>query len=314
MSIYLRRPGVFLRGAALCLTLVVGMIGSTAQAQVTAFMQAVAEASSRDAGIAAFYKANGYQPIWTGNGGKDKSRRSALLKALASADDHGLPAKNYDLQFLQANMRAVKSERDLGKIEVELSRLFLQYATDVQTGILTPSRVDPGIWSCEVPYRGRAPTLARFLEIQPCRFPEIAAAVVAGIYPVDESQVRDGKAAWQGRLGRASARQEAGAGPVRRMRSSHLRNRLIAMGYMRRNAGQVYDGKMQSAVQQFQLAHGLNPDGVAGPGTLAEINVQAEDRLAAIVVAMERERWMNTPAWQAPRLGQPDRFHRADHR
>ncbi len=74
-----------------------------------------------------------------------------------------------------------------------------------------------------------------------------------------------------------------------------LRNRLIAMGYMRRNAGQVYDGKMQSAVQQFQLAHGLNPDGVAGPGTLAEINVQAEDRLAAIVVAMERERWINRP-------------------
>ena len=48
------------------------------QAQVTAFMQSVAEAAARDRDIAEFYKANGYQPIWTGKSGKAKARRAAL--------------------------------------------------------------------------------------------------------------------------------------------------------------------------------------------------------------------------------------------
>ena len=283
----------WLRRAAMGLVLVFGLIGSGAQAQVTAFMQAVAEASSGDAGIAAFYKANGYKPIWTGKGSKDKSRRSALLKALASADVHGLPAKSYDAKFLQANLRSVKSERDLGKIEVELSRLFLQYATDVQTGILTPSRVDPGL-VMQVPYRGRTQTLVAFSKSSPSGFlkslppssPEYTRLMKAKL--AMEKQI--GRGGWGPKV-KASKLEpgQSGAAVVA------LRNRLIAMKYMRRRAGQVYDGNLQAAVQQFQLAHGLNPDGVAGKGTLEEINVSPEARLASIVVAMERERWVNMP-------------------
>ena len=56
-------------------------------------------------------------------------------------------------------------------------------------------------------------------------------------------------------------------------------NRLIAQGFMKRSATQTYDDAMTSAVQQFQLAHGLSPDGVAGPGTITEMNktVQTAD-------------------------------------
>src|SRR5690606_33890583 len=45
----------------------------------------------------------------------------------------------------------------------------------------------------------------------------------------------------------------------------------------------------------FQAEHGLDIDGVAGPGTLAEINTGATTRLGQIIVAMERERWTNMP-------------------
>jgi murein L,D-transpeptidase YcbB/YkuD len=48
-------------------------------------------------------------------------------------------------------------------------------------------------------------------------------------------------------------------------------------------------------VQAFQNDLGITPDGVAGEATLGEINRQVEDRLAALVVAMERERWLNMP-------------------
>jgi murein L,D-transpeptidase YcbB/YkuD len=74
-----------------------------------------------------------------------------------------------------------------------------------------------------------------------------------------------------------------------------LRNRLIAMGFMGRSATQSYDADIQSAVQQFQLAHGLATDGVAGASTLEELNTPVEDRLKSVLVAMERERWLNQP-------------------
>ncbi len=74
-----------------------------------------------------------------------------------------------------------------------------------------------------------------------------------------------------------------------------LRNRLMAMGYLPRSAATTYDAKMQKAVQQFQMDHGLTADGVAGKATLDEINVGPEKRLASVLVALERERWINMP-------------------
>ena len=74
-----------------------------------------------------------------------------------------------------------------------------------------------------------------------------------------------------------------------------LRNRLIQMDYMRRSSSRSYDEDVKRAVQKFQSDHGLTPDGVAGAGTLAEINKPVQARLQSVMVAMERERWLNKP-------------------
>jgi murein L,D-transpeptidase YcbB/YkuD len=50
---------------------------------------------------------------------------------------------------------------------------------------------------------------------------------------------------------------------------------------------------MQKAVQKFQGDHGLAQDGVVGKGTLEEINTSVQERLQSVIVAMERERWLN---------------------
>jgi len=151
----------FMGGAAVFLSSFMSSLGTPAQARVTAFMQAVAESAARDKAVAAFYQANGYRAIWTGNGGRDRARRQALLKALSAAPDHGLPRSAYDTELLRANLRAVKSERDMGRIEVQLSQLFLAYAADMQSGILTPSRVDKGI-ARKPPVRNRLTLLTNF--------------------------------------------------------------------------------------------------------------------------------------------------------
>jgi len=60
-----------------------------------------------------------------------------------------------------AAMRCARTDRQRGAPEVELSRVFLENARDIRTGILTPSRVDDGLVR-EVPMRPRKATLAAF--------------------------------------------------------------------------------------------------------------------------------------------------------
>jgi len=74
-----------------------------------------------------------------------------------------------------------------------------------------------------------------------------------------------------------------------------LRNRLISMGYLKRTPTNTYDNAMAAAVKAFQSDHGLLDDGVAGARTMQAINTSAVTRLSQIVVAMERERWINMP-------------------
>ena len=264
-----------------------------AKAQVTPFMQAVAEAAAKDPDVAAFYKANGYKPIWTGNGSKDRNRRSALLKALKNAGDHALPVGSYNTELLTANLRRIKSKRELGQVEVALSQTFLKYARDLQTGILTPRKVDSGIVR-EVPLRSRTKLLEAFAKSSPTKFlkalapksPEYTRLLKAKL--VLEKQL--GRGGWGARVPAKSLKPgDSGAAVVA------MRNRLIAMGYMRRSSSSSYDANLQKAVQQFQFHHGLSTDGVAGPGTMVEINKQIEERLPSVMVAIERERWMNIP-------------------
>ena len=257
------------------------------------FEEAVAKAAAGDRVIAEFYEATGYKPIWTDRSSKATQRRAAFLKAANDAPSHGLPADRYRPEILGINPRRVRSEHDLGRLEVELTRLFLRYARDVQTGILVPGQVDEEI-ARTVPYRERAAILADFSRSSPHAF-------IRTLPPSSQEYARLRKE--KERLERLIARR--GWGP--KVQASllkpgaegsevvALRNRLVAMGYLGRNAGRVYDLRMQQAVAVFQFDHGLPVDGVAGPVTLREVNVEPTKRLSQIIVAMERERWINMP-------------------
>lgn len=264
-----------------------------ASAQGVAFKQAVAEAAARDKEISAFYKSIGYGAIWTGKDRKSKARRKEFLRAVESAGDHGLPSGRYDPEVIETNMRRVRSERELGLLEVEMSRLFLIYARDVQSGITNPRRIDDDI-KRRAPLRDRTAILASFAQSTPRAF-------LRSLPPKSDRYARLMKEKL--RFETIVAKGGWGA-PVRAKRLElgdsgdavvALRNRLIRMGFLKRSAKAVYDDTMFKAVQQFQVNHGLNPDGVAGPGTLGEINQTAATRLSQIMVAMERERWINVP-------------------
>lgn len=286
----LRRLAIF---GFLALSLTLAGTPRAAQAQVTAFMQSVAEAAASDRDIAAFYRANGYKPIWTGTDRTGQQRREAFLRAVMEAPAHGLPVDRYNPDLLESNLRRIRSDRDLGRIEVEMSRAFLRYARDIQTGIVVPASIDPAIFR-EVPYRDRNSILTAFAKSSPKGF-------LKALPPTDPEYARlmKEKMRFEKIVARGGWGAEVQAKVLKPGQANgavvQLRNRLMEMGYLKRTATTTYDDRIVQAVAAFQRDHGLHPDGVAGEGTMAEINVGPETRLAQIVVAMERERWLNMP-------------------
>ncbi|PZQ99421.1 MAG: murein L,D-transpeptidase [Cereibacter sphaeroides] len=286
-----RRPPMplWLCATFLIISLIAPQVSLASEAQTTAFRQAVAEAAAEDEALAAFYRDNDYQAIWTD--ADDSARRGALLTALSHADDHALPVNRYDPDQLVGALRSAWSERDRGRIEVRMSRAFLDYARDVQTGALMPAKVDAGILR-EVPVRDRREQIAAFskadpvayLQALPPRTPEYALLMRERL--LLQKRIADG--GWGPTVSSKSLQPgDFGQAVVQ------LRDRLVAMGMMGQTASQDYDGPLIRAVQQFQYLHGLATDGVAGADTVQEINVSPEQRLKSVVVAMERERWMN---------------------
>ncbi len=292
------------RGSGLAALVLAGALSALPMGQVaaqdlskglamTAYRQAVAENLSDNEGLAAFYRTRDFAPIWTGPDDTAALRRAALIEALGTASVHGLPTQRYDLDGLIRKMRHVDGERARGELEVEISRTFLQYARDLQSGILEPSQTDEGI-------KRHAPR----------RDPKILLEVLAASDPYQVLQHLAPSSDEYARLLRAKLKLEktvarGGWGPTVRTAKLEkgqsggdvvvLRDRLIAMGYMKPTLSPDYDDELRSAVIRFQESHGLAVDGVAGSGTLSQLNISAEDRLKSVQVAMERERWLNLP-------------------
>ncbi|WP_298557789.1 L,D-transpeptidase family protein [uncultured Aliiroseovarius sp.] len=260
-----------------------------AQSSVSAFAQSVAEAAAREGEVAAFYRANAYQPIWTGTSPDDLARRKALLAALSKAADHGLPA--VDLEDLKSRMANVSSVRQLGALEVELSTLLVDYAQGVNTGILTPSRIDEGIVR-KVDRKDGTDILTTFAAASPAGFLKSLPPRNAEYGRLMREKLRLEDTIQHGGWGKTVSSKKLQPGQSGDAVIA-LRNRLVRMGYLSRSASRTYDASIQKAVQQFQADHGLTDDGVAGAGTIAEINIAPEKRLASVLVAMERERWTN---------------------
>ncbi len=297
MPISLPGPGLktgvrgLLSSVALGFVLAVGLVsaGQSVAAKSTAFSQSLAVAAAEDEEVAAWYRDTAYDTLWTGP--EDATRRQALIAALETAGDHGLPVARYDLAGIRAALASARTEGDLGRLEVKMTRAWLDWARDVSSGALDPAKIDSTIVR-EI----TRPDPYALLRAVATRDP---ATVARRLLPDSDAYVQLMKT----RFDLEELIASGGWGPqvpggalepgATGERVVILRDRLIAMGWLSPTPTAVYDRMVQNAVMNFQRAHGLPADGVAGGDTLAEINKEPEDRMKSVLVAMERERWMD---------------------
>ncbi len=275
---------------------------------ISAFAQAVSAAAQDNETLANFYRNRNYATLWTGVA--DQDRRQNLLAAFETAPAHGLPSVRYDADALRALFAAARTEGDVGRLEVAMSKAYLAFVRDLSSGALEPGSVESGIKRevlrpdpAMVLFAASKDGFDGFLAALPPAAPEYArlmkekfaleAVVAAGGYGPKVAVA-------------ALTQGETGAGVVQ------LRDRLVTLRYLAPSFTQTYDAGVAEAVQRFQLDHGLPADGTADARTVEALNVEADARLKSVVVAMERLRWMGS----APRgarhiwVNMPDFFAR----
>jgi murein L,D-transpeptidase YcbB/YkuD len=75
-------------------------------------------------------------------------------------------------------------------------------------------------------------------------------------------------------------------------RVAALRTRLAVEDSQVIATGDKFDAELKDGVVRAQRRYGLNPTGVVSSGTLAALNVPAQDRVGQIMANMERWRWL----------------------
>lgn len=301
-----RRPAAFL------LTLWVLLMGGltvAAPAAASAFTEAVqarllhgvgTPTTDRDGqdlqAITRFYEGRHYQPLWVGDG-RPNAKATSLLAALQHADAEGLDPRRYGVARIATLLDHGDSPDALAELELVLTKGAIDLGRDLATGRLEPSRIDPEI------FMEKGTIDAQILLMTLADNPD-PAAVLLGLAPSRPEYVRLRQALVQYR-----AYAAAGGWPQVPLAEASLKpgesdERLPLLRQRLRVTGELlpmapvptdphfYDPATVVAVELFQTRHGLEPDGVLGKQTLQALNVTASQRVAQIMMNMERWRWM----------------------
>ena len=247
------------------------------------------------------YAAAGWRPVWSANG-RPTAAAAAAIEVLRSAQERGLHPEDYDAATLARRFGELAaggspSPRDVAWFDLALSIGIFRHVSDLHIG-----RVNPVHLSIGINVERKKLDLAQVLRdaLRRGRVPEMVREAEPGFV-----QYRNLKAAYAKYRALADSTLPTVAVP-RTVRPGDpfdgvaaLRRRLAAFGDMPEDAGQapaangaVYDAASAAAVARFQERHGLAPDGVLGPATLAALNVPPARRARQLELALERIRWL----------------------
>jgi murein L,D-transpeptidase YcbB/YkuD len=249
-----------------------------------------------------FYQKRGYETAWI-DGRSPRPQMDELIGALQHADREGLDPSLYNASTLAAR-RSEASKGFLSKkgfdaveavsLDAWMTYLYMQYASDLANGLSDLAHADP-TW--KIPGQDFDPlanlsdalehnSVARSLDDLLPHDPQYDALRKALV------QYRDiaSKGGWPALPTSVKLKpgQPNAVVPA-------LARRLAVTGDFTGRVSDtetVYGPELQEAVKRFQRRHGLEPDGVIGPGLVAQMNVPADARVRQIELNLERWRWL----------------------
>lgn len=248
-----------------------------------------------------FYRNRGDQPVWVSSNGPSEAARE-LVAAIGSADQHGLFPRDYHFSCLSEWLKTPPADhspsaaKELAGLEIVLSDAFVNFATHLAVGKVDPETIHPQWISPKK-------KTEVFQWLATIRTPQDLGRILETIAP--GSQAYRASMIEARRLRRQIAGgqwQEIAPGETlrpgdRSPRVAQVRARMVDEADLLPSAEPpldetLFDDALARAVVRFQNRHGLSPDGVFGPLTLAALNRSPQDRLRCVLVNLERWRWI----------------------
>ena len=96
---------------------------------------------AKNAEIVEFYEDNEFKPVWVGGDRNARERRFYFFKELKNTSKHALPTLLNDADYLKNQFRKARTATELGSIEALITLKFLNYSSNLQTGILKLSLI-----------------------------------------------------------------------------------------------------------------------------------------------------------------------------
>lgn len=259
-------------------------------------------------GLKAFYAGRNFVAAWIADAGTAPLAEQ-LLDALREVSAEGLCPEDYHVAQITALRQLINasprhedlfSSRWLARFDLLLSDAFLWYASDHLQGRMV---FDDLRQHTQLDRGGEA---VRLLD-QAIR-QERLTQVLAGLVPSEPGyrQLMQALADYR-QLAMLGGWAKIPSGPIVHPNESdarvpQLKARLLqteALKPFTYASSAVMDREVVRGLRMFQRRHGLVPDGVLGPRTLAELNVPVAERIQQIELNLERWRWL--PKNQAKR-------------
>jgi murein L,D-transpeptidase YcbB/YkuD len=240
------------------------------------------------AAMVEFYAERNDAPLWLPDGVMtDKVR--ALIARIQASDTDGLDSSGFTLPSQDLGRYAKIQPQAAARADLMLSQAVAAYAREAYAG-----QVDPSTISKNIGYDRRLPDLAAVLN-SVATSPDPVETLVAYNPPQPEFTALRERLAELRRAEDAEKPIEIPPGATLKLgaqdaRVAFLRKRLDLPSDVRSPA--VFDETILAAVKTFQKSAGLKADGIVGPRTLAALNADPVNPIPAILVNMEKWRWM----------------------
>jgi murein L,D-transpeptidase YcbB/YkuD len=251
--------------------------------------------------LAILYDAIGFRPLWVDGAGHPSPDAQEALGLLSSAATEALNPADYDAPGLEGEAKVLEniaspSPSSIACFDIGLSEAMLRYLKHLHNGRIDPRAIGfrmtaprddhnfvDLLRSAVAGHRVRhlatelAPPLALYRNLRDMlrRYRGLAADSTLARVRMPERTVRPGDTA-------------ADLGSL-----FELLERMGDLSpFSPARLPETYDEPLVGAVKRFQQRHGLEADGIIGPGTRAALSVPPTDRVRQIELALERLRWL----------------------
>ncbi len=246
--------------------------------------------------IRKFYEPSSYAFAWTRDGAATEQAK-AMIAAFRRADAKGLRSEDYDAPRWDGRLYGL-SDGTLADFDLALTVSAMRYVSDLHFG-----RANPGLFHKPTDSDEAIADLPTFLRQRLAEGSDVKAAL-EGLEPPFPGYRRTQQA-----LEKYLALANLGVLPVlpgtakpvepgapypaaAQLAAILLRFGDLPANTTLSNGSAVYDSPLVDAVKQFQLRHGLEPDGRLGKTTLAQLNIPISRRILQLQLSMERWRWV----------------------